>query len=85
MPSSKCLGQDRVPFHIITGFLGVGKTTAILNLLERLGGKEQVQLIASGKASGKIQILGDAMNACRRKDPGVKNKNEVHTLKENQV
>ena len=48
-------------------------------------GPSRCQLIASGKASGKIQILGDAMNACRRKDPGVKNKNEVHTLKENQV
>lgn len=34
-----------MPLHIVTGFLGVGKTTAILNILEKLGTAERVAVV----------------------------------------
>ena len=38
--SSMDLQKDKTPVHVIAGFLGVGKTTAILDLLAKLGPKE---------------------------------------------
>ena len=60
MTSSKNIQQNRVPFHIITGFLGVGKTTAILNLLERLGEKEQIVVLINewGQIGLDADVIG---------------------------
>jgi len=60
MTSSKNVKQYRVPFHIITGFLGVGKTTAILNLLERLGKKEQIVVLINewGQIGLDADVIG---------------------------
>ncbi len=60
MTSSQSVHQGRVPFHIVTGFLGVGKTTAILNLLERLGGKEQIVVLINewGQIGLDADVIG---------------------------
>lgn len=49
--------KQRVPLHIITGFLGVGKTTAILSLLDRLGKKERIAVLVN--EWGEIGLDGD--------------------------
>ncbi len=61
MTSSKSKNQGRVPFHIISGFLGVGKTTAILNLLERLGEKEQIVVLIN--EWGQIGLDADVVGS----------------------
>lgn len=61
MTSSKSENQGRVPFHIISGFLGVGKTTAILNLLERLGEKEQIVVLIN--EWGQIGLDADVVGS----------------------
>jgi len=60
MTSSKNENQCRVPFHIIAGFLGVGKTTAILHLLERLGEKEQIVVLINewGQIGLDADVIG---------------------------
>ncbi len=60
MTSSKSENQGRVPFHIISGFLGVGKTTAILHLLERLGEKENVVVLINewGQIGLDADVIG---------------------------
>ena len=59
--SSQSKNQGRVPFHIISGFLGVGKTTAILNLLERLGEKEQIVVLIN--EWGQIGLDADVVGS----------------------
>jgi G3E family GTPase len=61
MASAKGENQGRVPFHIISGFLGVGKTTAILNLLERLGDKEQIVVLIN--EWGQIGLDADVVGS----------------------
>ncbi len=61
MTSSRMENQGRVPFHIISGFLGVGKTTAILNLLERLGEKEQIVVLIN--EWGQIGLDADVVGS----------------------
>jgi len=61
MTSSKSENLGRVPFHIISGFLGVGKTTAILNLLERLGEKEQIVVLIN--EWGQIGLDADVVGS----------------------
>lgn len=60
LTSSQSQDQRRVPFHIIAGFLGVGKTTAILNLLERLGDKEQIVVLINewGQIGLDAEVIG---------------------------
>jgi G3E family GTPase len=60
MTFSKSTHPYRVPFHIITGFLGVGKTTAILNLLARLGKKEQIVVLINewGQIGLDADVIG---------------------------
>jgi G3E family GTPase len=48
--------KSRIPLHIIAGFLGVGKTTAILDILRQLADKEHVAVVVNER--GKIGLDG---------------------------
>lgn len=57
----------RVPVHIISGFLGVGKTTAILHILKQLKGSEYIAVLVNER--GELGLDGALVaNAA----PGVK-------------
>jgi hypothetical protein len=45
---------SRIPVHIISGFIGVGKTTAAANVADMFKGKESVALVVN--ESGRLQF-----------------------------
>ena len=55
--------KDRVPLHIITGFLGAGKTTTILSLLEMLGAAERVAVVVNER--GEVGLDGAVLDGTR--------------------
>lgn len=54
-----------VPVHIVAGFLGVGKTTSILNLMKKLEGKEHVAVIVNER--GEVGLDGIVMQSADNK------------------
>jgi len=48
--------KSLVPVNIITGFLGVGKTTSILNILEKLKDKEYIAVLVNER--GEVGLDG---------------------------
>jgi G3E family GTPase len=48
--------EVRIPIHIIGGFLGVGKTTAILSVLKRLGNQERLAILVNER--GEVGLDG---------------------------
>lgn len=59
--------SDRIPVHIICGFLGVGKTTAILHLLSQLAGREFAAVLVNER--GEVGLDGAILAS---ESPGVK-------------
>lgn len=55
--------KDRVPLHIITGFLGAGKTTTILSLFEMLGADERVAVVVNER--GEVGLDGAVLDGNR--------------------
>lgn len=54
--------NDRVPVHVLTGFLGVGKTTAVRDLLTRRADRERIAVIVN--EFGDIGIDGALLSDC---------------------
>lgn len=63
--------MKKLPVHIITGFLGAGKTTAILHLLQQKTPDEQWAVVVN--EFGKISIDGRTLSASS-------NKSEVYEI-----
>lgn len=58
-----------VPTNIITGFLGVGKTTVILNLLKQKPENERWAVLVN--EFGEVGVDGSLMQGCHGEDVGV--------------
>lgn len=58
---SEGLGEARLPVHIISGFLGSGKTTAIIRLLEQKDPEENWAIVVN--EFGKISIDGQTLQS----------------------
>ena len=60
---------SNVPTNIITGFLGVGKTTAILNLLKNKPSNERWAVLVN--EFGEIGVDGSLINGLHKEEEGV--------------
>lgn len=57
------MAESKTPLHIITGFLGAGKTTAILNILQMLPDGERAAVVVNER--GEVSLDGPVMAESR--------------------
>lgn len=62
MPHSASMEEGRIPVHILTGFLGVGKTTAVRDLLTRRAESERIAVVVN--EYGDLGIDGALLSDC---------------------
>jgi len=60
----------KIPTHLVSGFLGTGKTTAVVRLLKRLSGREKVVVIVND--FGAVDIDGAILEGSTEGAPDVK-------------
>lgn len=60
----------KIPTHLVSGFLGTGKTTAVVRLLKRLSGREKVVVIVND--FGAVDIDGAILEGSTEGSPDVK-------------
>lgn len=53
--------KSPIPTHLVSGFLGTGKTTAVVRLLKQLSGKEKIVVIVND--FGAVDLDGAIMNS----------------------
>ncbi len=49
--------ENKIKLYILTGFLGAGKTTMLVNLLDKIGSERKIGIIQN--EFGKLSIDGD--------------------------
>jgi G3E family GTPase len=62
----------KIPVHILSGFLGVGKTTAVKDLLARRAGKERIAVVVNefGTLGVDGALLSDCASCILKEVPG---------------
>ncbi len=62
----------RIPFHVLSGFLGAGKTTAVKNLLARRADRERIAVVVNefGTLGVDGALLSDCASCILREVPG---------------
>lgn len=70
MTSDSRSAVTKIPTHLVSGFLGTGKTTAVVRLLKRLSGREKVVVIVND--FGAVDIDGAILEGSTEGAPDVK-------------